>query len=1554
MHINKIDSGLGKTFKGYNYEKNSVGDTVYRFNYPFDAKEQEGYVEFFRVKKNPAAYAGYEVVQGEPIKRIKIEEGGTPVSLKSDLGLNKDEAFAYRIMVDGQKMKETGINMNGNEYVLVTTNGTQPLVHGAGYLAFPDSQRPGARYTDFESDVPGTVVYDPEIQKDAENTVRTFSNKFGGNLAGLEYDIPILAKNGYKILFACPIAGGDNKSSHHYWNKNNFQIADEMGTLQNFSSFTRKLFQNGMKYVYDGTFTSEGLEGIHFQYALRWAEKNPQSYYWFRMDGLKNGPLGFGVVPKNKENLRHRVINPPVILDETTGKVVKNPNYNSNKETLFQIYDGSQVTEDQVADLDKPIETYKNMKGGNFLKINSHQDTVINYIFEVTPQEYEKSLKNFSDFNKNSEKSVKANSPEGTIQIAQFSNFKLIKKTEGGFVAWDANTDMVKMNYALSNYDEKELQSIPDVNVREYVRTLRQIGAYEVQDMALQAGKYWTGKFKDFQAMYVAQTIKGAKSEEAIRNLVDNGLLPKEALLTQEQVQNVLDGWYNLEQKGVLSKDDVTVKALMKTPLDALELAENTVGILSTSYFSNRATTEETLGKSRFDLMKEENPHLLSEYAPVYLKMNELYNNELKDFAHDVIKKVNETSSEKLLDENGNYTEYGEYVVDLIGGDIARYALLKSLAGDKFEDKVKILPRGEMTYNQKSIKDETTIKSLGLKGVNPKDEAEQLYKKIAKGLTKIGEKDVDFVAQSVSKQIEGTNVNSFRLSEAIVDKAGLGLDWRLDAAKDVIDQDAVRNQETHFDQAWDDVINFWGKFVQIVKSENPHSCLVAEITDVDKLMRASLGDEDAEVWNADAPKNGRKYNSVHDAMMKLFNETGITTEAGYSYFYTNMIKVFGPEFEAGTMTLDPNDRVGSARARIKDLMERLETLTWSRSIDFIRNLFTFVDNHDKPRLLHGFALDMELFHANNEFGRKLGIDYDERGAAKFEANRDLREKCMLTLNGADTVEDLPLEVRLNIDNPEYFRTVSPRAAAMSMLLKQAMNDTIKGNIKDEQMNFLNQALVDLTNGNYLNSSETVNYKTVSIPALSNFENALEEMLNTAQNSYGLNISSDKKAELTKQIIKNANNKELVERHLIHGDTTWGEPNEKVGSTNRERINRILSGRSNSTYGNGVDYQKYDNYAVALTAILRDAVAEDETISSDIKDAIFDAQRDFINKYDAKKVDENRAELPIQETYEHSMMKDGYAARDIETAVKMLIVQAEHRAREAGALGKDETFTNADQILLEVFKAATEPAVEKSVMLLSCLAAIVGSVSIFGGTETMQSGYDEKTKNVFLPRNAVGWEALKEGPLKEYKQEVYKRINDALALRSPEAFLANEELKEKDKYKAELALNSGTPYMLEKPHEDCPAFLQQDAKGNMTVSIFNTTDIQTDNRYDYHAAGIIEGMPANRYVPFAKDREFDYISLGAFGLPVGLTFLNTDLNDKAVYIVKKLADGAKVLVRKDGGKILLNKNTAKNGRMVLKHLTFRGKNLNKQYNVVSNPYQVSVPVEEGKNLSIVSR
>ena len=70
---------------------------------------------------------------------------------------------------------------------------------------------------------------------------------------------------------------------------------------------------------------------------------------------------------------------------------------------------------------------------------------------------------------------------------------------------------------------------------------------------------------------------------------------------------------------------------------------------------------------------------------------------------------------------------------------------------------------------------------------------------------------------AISRQIEGTSEKSFRLAEAITRKAGLGLGIRLDASKDAIDMDAVRNGEMTFDDAWDLVIDFWAKFVDAVK-----------------------------------------------------------------------------------------------------------------------------------------------------------------------------------------------------------------------------------------------------------------------------------------------------------------------------------------------------------------------------------------------------------------------------------------------------------------------------------------------------------------------------------------------------------------------------------------------------------------------------------------------------------------------------------------------------------------------------------------------------------------
>ena len=119
---------------------------------------------------------------------------------------------------------------------------------------------------------------------------------------------------------------------------------------------------------------------------------------------------------------------------------------------------------------------------------------------------------------------------------------------------------------------------------------------------------------------------------------------------------------------------------------------------------------------------------------------------------------------------------------------------------------------------------------------------------------------------------------------------------------------------------------------------------------------------------------------------------------------------------------------------------------------------------------------------------------------------------------------------------------------------------------------------------------------------------------------------------------------------------------------------------------------------------------------------------------------------------------------------------------------------------------------------------------------------------------------------------------------------------------------------------------------------------------------------NRYVPIRPKSELDYILLGsAVSLPVGMIFMNANSKDKNIYEVADI-NGKRAIVKKGGGKIILDGKTAKDGVMVLKKVIkkigFRGKNnnqfYNEKFNIVSNPYKQKELTETGKNLSLVSK
>ena len=71
----------------------------------------------------------------------------------------------------------------------------------------------------------------------------------------------------------------------------------------------------------------------------------------------------------------------------------------------------------------------------------------MNNAFAIDPYEYEANIKNLNIINQNRNLSNKIdlNSPEGTLIVSKFSGFEIRPKDEGGFVTWDANTDMAKL-----------------------------------------------------------------------------------------------------------------------------------------------------------------------------------------------------------------------------------------------------------------------------------------------------------------------------------------------------------------------------------------------------------------------------------------------------------------------------------------------------------------------------------------------------------------------------------------------------------------------------------------------------------------------------------------------------------------------------------------------------------------------------------------------------------------------------------------------------------------------------------------------------------------------------------------------------------------------------------------------------------------------------------------------------------------------------------------------------------------------------------------------------
>ena len=916
---------------------------------------------------------------------LKLKSGQpTKVNMMYEFGLSPNQAFAYHYVLR-PKDNPDGIpeykidygnvinDKNGTQYPhriynVVGDSASEIIKGGAMKLILPDINNVAWVY-----DENNNIVSNPNISK-ARKTNKNIFNKIGGSLAGIEKDLDSGKLDNFTRIITTPLFTDDSLSSHAYWNKNCMQMAQSLGNINNYASVQRKMFAKGINLVSDGAYVNEGLEGVHFRHVLRWGKKSPY-FNWFRISGLQDSPLSMGVFGKNIDFVTHRLVNSKYdfkVQNDGTVKISTNRKYDSNKPTYIQIYD-TRLTDTSSLDDNNLLKSYNKLPESN-LDINTHNDSIIPYSFVIDSEIYKQNAILLSNYNKAHKGNViDLYSGEGTKAVAHFKFFNLDGKHESGFETWDANPDIAKLNYIPSNNETQNIKNILDAHERSEYKKLSAQKNMEVQDYAVTSAKYWTKKTNDILMLYIAQHLKDIDNKDAyeihnkIKGMSDGKVLPKDLDFNATIIKNVINGRYELQEPDTEKEyNKAVLQGLMNLPLDSIEVGDDIVSVLASPYMTKRAINTKQVGVSRYDSYKNGNPHLTEEYSKAYKNTDSMYEHEMFDFAKSILDKVQDklTNNQSLHNSSDMTTQFGKYVIPLLTAEIARFAVIKAVMPDaqiKYNSQT-----GEILYDYNETKSSSLLQ-MGIIADSPEDEAMSLTKKLKSGIAKISEDDKKELIDALAKSIKDTDYRSFALANMIIQRTGAGLDWRIDATKDIADIDSLKAGKTNYEYTMNKIIDFWSKFTKGVKQYHPSAYIAAELTDPTDIYNRGNG------W-----MSGSRFSNEKEGVRKLINEAGFTTIANYDFLSSNITQIFGKLFDYdGSSSPD--------KGLIYDTLihDKLSEYYTKEPLESIIYSYTFAGNHDKCRTLEGYAVDMSMVYE----------DLTE------SANHELRKRAYKILNG---------------------------------------------------------------------------------------------------------------------------------------------------------------------------------------------------------------------------------------------------------------------------------------------------------------------------------------------------------------------------------------------------------------------------------------------------------------------------------------------------------------------------------------------------------------------------
>ncbi len=993
-------------FTGFNIKKDEYGEKYYEWSYPYDPQRYDCYLELYSVvpdKNGDYDTNGFTKIKNPRNKSeaIQLKPGLNKIDLAYDFRIPENAPFAYHYSlvpkankdalpiykIDAGDILDKRVPGDGEKiFNLVIPISSGATEAGAAILICADNYDPRFIY-----DKNGKIIPNPNAESSL-GVFKNFANHVGGTLAGVEHSLDEGGLDVYNRIFLLPHTSGDRTSAAGYWLESGFQFSSAVDNVDTFTKLQRKLFAKGKTIVADSAFTSEGMSGIHIQSILKNGEDDV-FFDWFKCGSLKDMTAKIGAFGKKNKYIRHKLINAPFdTVQNTDGKVrlVPNKKYNKDEPTYVQVYNIDQASQDQILDNMHKIDKYGKPNGSNPLTYGTHNDTLIAYSFPIDPKVYEENVKRFNEFNRRlpNGQFISINSYEATRILTKFERFEFENKIEGGFYTWDANVDIAKFDYTFSNEDAEEAMHLLPDKRKEFFDKKAQKQS-EVLDYAVSSLKYWTKKTNQILNLYVAQTLKGIDTQNAdkalklINEKISKKYLPEKLSynINRSVVDNVLKEDYILHgAESFYNFQESILNGIMSYPLESTEVGKDILALFSTPYITNRATSPKDIGKSRFELLRSKNPHLTPQYEKIYNQTTAMYTGAMYKFSRDVIDKINDKLPKDLkLNRNDDTSSYGKYVLPIITQEIAKFAVVRGL----FPDVKYTMNRetGGISYDYDALRSKS-LKSLHIIGASQRDEAQELVSKLNSGIKRISENDKNNLAEAVYRMIDGTNLKSFEMAEMIVDRTKGGIDWRIDAAKDFSNMDSLRNLDDTFEDNWDRVIDIIGTLAEKgIRKENPNAYIVAEVTDEVDLHSLGAG-EDSERF---VYKKGKNENGVYeyrnDLVRKLLREAKVDAVANYSHYFTDIGQIFGKRGEDG------NDYGENQDYRMNNVFRRGEggeEFLYSGPYSSILNSYTFVDNHDKPRILHILSLDMGLFYANLNDPEKF--DYRKRAFIVLNPN----------------------------------------------------------------------------------------------------------------------------------------------------------------------------------------------------------------------------------------------------------------------------------------------------------------------------------------------------------------------------------------------------------------------------------------------------------------------------------------------------------------------------------------------------------------------------------------